>query len=233
MQLVKDNWSKEDIDSFNKYLYSQKNTEEKIDWTKKIIKTNKELLAVPSPRLKEIAKEISKGNYLSFLDYNLNKYHENTIINTYLINKIKDYDVQRKYLLNYLNCVDNWASVDSLKFNIKGVGDNYLNLSKELIKNKKLFYRRCGIIILFYLIKDEYLNEIFNIISSLYDEEEYYVNMAIAWLLCELVIKKRNETVNYLNDNKVNCFVLNKTISKCNDSFRIAKEDKELLKRLR
>ena len=233
MNLIKDSWTKEDINCFQNYLLSLKNTEEKIIWTKKIVNTNKELLALSSSKLKEISKEISKGDYYSFLDYNLHYYHENTIINAYLINRINDFEVQKKYLLLYLRYVDNWASVDCLKFRIRGAQNNYLDLSKELIKNKNTFYRRCGIIILFNLIKDEYLNEIFKIITSLFKEEEYYVNMAIAWLLCELVIKAREQAIYYLKNNKINAFVLNKTLSKCNDSFRISKEDKELLKKIR
>ena len=233
MNLIKDKWIKEDIISFNEYLYSLKNNDKKIEWTKKIINTNKEVLAIPSPKLKEIAKDICKGNYLSFLDYNLDNYHESTIINTYLINRIKDFNTQKKYLLNYLKNVDNWASVDSLKLTIKNKEDNYIKLSKELVKDKKIFYRRCGVIILLNQIKDEYLDDIFTIISSLKSEEEYYVNMAIAWLLCELIIKKKDKAIEYLKNNKVNKFVLNKTISKCNDSFRITKEDKELLKKLK
>ena len=233
MNLIKDKWTKDDIISFNEYLYSLKNNDKKIEWTKKIINTNKEVLAIPSPKLKEIAKDICKGNYLSFLDYNLDNYHESTIINTYLINRIKDFNTQKKYLLNYLKNVDNWASVDSLKLTIKNKEDNYIKLSKELVKDKKIFYRRCGVIILLNQIKDEYLDDIFTIISSLKSEEEYYVNMAIAWLLCELFIKKKDKAIEYLKNNKVNKFVLNKTISKCNDSFRITKEDKELLKKLK
>ena len=134
MNLIKDKWIKEDIISFNEYLYSLKNNDKKIEWTKKIINTNKEVLAIPSPKLKEIAKDICKGNYLSFLDYNLDNYHESTIINTYLINRIKDFNTQKKYLLNYLKNVDNWASVDSLKLTIKNKEDNYIKLSKELVK---------------------------------------------------------------------------------------------------
>ena len=233
MNLIKDSWTKEDIRHFQDYLLSLQNTGDKIIWTKKIINTQKDVLAISSVTLKEIAKEISKGNYYSFLDYNLSGYHENIMINAYLINKIKDYNVQEKYLIEYLKNVDSWAGTDALKFNIKGAYTDYLKLSKRLVKHSKPFYRRCGIIILFDLIKDEYLDEIFDIITSLYKEEEYYVNMAISWLLCELVIKKNDQTIAYLQNNKINKFVLNKTISKCCDSFRITKQDKELLKKMK
>ena len=57
--------------------------------------------------------------------------------------------------------------------------------------------------------------------------------MAIAWYLCDCFIKDRVETLIFLKSNKTNDFVLNKTVSKCRDSFRISKEDKELLKKLK
>ena len=57
--------------------------------------------------------------------------------------------------------------------------------------------------------------------------------MAIAWLLCECVIKKRSETLSFINKNNLNSFVLKKTTSKCSDSFRLSDEDKEMLKKLR
>ena len=53
--------------------------------------------------------------------------------------------------------------------------------------------------------------------------------MAVAWLCCELMIKNRNKFLEYLKHNKLNDFTVNKTISKCRDSFRVSAKDKELL----
>ena len=53
--------------------------------------------------------------------------------------------------------------------------------------------------------------------------------MAVSWLLCELFIHNREETLYYLNNNKLNKFTINKMISKCRDSFRVSDQDKELL----
>ena len=233
MILKKDNWNNNDKLEFNNYLFSLKN-EEKVLWTKNIVNTNMDVLAIKSPKIKEIIKEISKGNYLSFLDLNNNTYYECTLINAGLICKIKDFNLQKKYLDNYIKTIDNWASVDTLKFKIKNKEKEYLDLSKEYIKSDKEFIRRVGVIILFeFLKRKEYLNEVFNIIKSLYKEEAYYVNMAISWLLCESFIKNRDETLEFIKNNKLNKFVINKTISKCNDSFRISIEDKELLKQFK
>ena len=116
-----------------------------------------------------------------------------------------------------------------MKFNIKNKEQEYINLAKEYLKSKEEFIRRIGVRILFNYTEKEDLTEIFNIIDSLYAEEKYYVNMAISWLMCELIIKNREQTLEYLKHHKLNDFTINKTISKCRDSYRVSKEDKEFL----
>ena len=57
--------------------------------------------------------------------------------------------------------------------------------------------------------------------------------MMNAWLLCNLFIKRREKTISFLQNNKLNKFTINKGISKCRDSFRVSKEDKEYLLRFK
>lgn len=229
MDLIKNKWTNEDIKLFQKYMYSLKN-KEKVYWTKNILKTNLNCLAIKTPILKNMAKEIFKGNYLSFLDYMLFDYYENTVINAILISKIKDFDLMKKYLDIYSSKVESWGSCDCLSFNIKNNEDKFLSLSKEYIKSDKPFVRRIGILILFSFINySKYLDDIFNILDSFLYEEEYYVNMVNAWLLCELFIKQKEKTIFYLDNNNLNSFTLNKMIQKCRDSYRISKEDKDML----
>ena len=75
----------------------------------------------------------------------------------------------------------------------------------------------------------EFLNDIFKVLNSFKTEEHYYVNMMLAWLLSECFVKYREETFEFLKKHKLNKFVINKGISKCRDSFRVSKEDKEFL----
>ena len=233
MELIRDEWTSKDLLELNKYLESIK-VPEKIEFTKRVVNTNMPLLGINIPTLESIAKEIAKGNYLSFLDNCQYEYYDLTIIGAKLINRISDYDVLEKTLSRYLKYCDNWSSIDTLKLKIKGNEDKIFKLAKKYTLSKKTFTRRCGFIIFFKFIKeDNYIAEIFNTIDTMYDEEEYYVNMGIAWLLCELMIKRRKETLTYLKHHHLNTFVLNKFISKCHDSFRISAEDKELLKTYR
>ena len=233
MNLVKDNWTKDDIKPFLEYL-DQFKREEKVDWTRNIINTNMKVLAVLSKDMKNIIKEIGKGNYISFLDLEIDDSYESLAVSGGLLSKIKDFDTYREYLLRYSKKIDNWALCDTLTFNVKGNEENYLFLVEELIKSELPFERRIGISIFFAFISyDEYLDLIFNTVDKFYDETDYYVQMMIAWLVCELMIKRRNETMKYLEHNNLNKFTVNKMISKCRDSFRVSDEDKEMLKSYR
>lgn len=230
MELVKECWTKEDGKEFIMYLETLKNAE-KVEWTTNIVNTKMSVLAIKSPEIKALVKEIKKGDILSFLDLKLDNYYENTLINGSLIVSIKDFDVMKEYLDRYSRKIDNWASCDTLKFNVKNNEENFMNLSEEYIKSDLPFVRRIGMSILFNFIgNDKYIDEVYRRLNLFENETEYYVNMMNAWLVCELFIKRRDKTLDFLKDNKINNFTINKAISKCRDSFRVSKEDKELLK---
>ena len=241
MNLVKENWNKKDINELQKYLESKKANNKKIEWEKKIANTSLPLLGISMPEIRKIAKEIYKGNYIEFLNNMIWKYHENTLIYGCILCNIDDFSLKVKYLNIYADKAESWDSCDLLKFNIRNNEKKHLNLSKEYIKSNKPFKRRIGIIILFSFLKtekekkkynlnyDKYIDEIFNILNKFKDEEHYYVNMVNAWLLCELFILEREKTLKYLNNHNLNKFTINKAIQKCRDSYRISKEDKDML----
>lgn len=231
MDLNKEIWTKDDIDNFQKYLESFKlNDEEKINWYKKIINTSLPILGLNAKKVGNIVNQIHDGNYLSFLDFMCWQYYENVSINGLLICKIKDFDVMKKYLDIYSEYVDNWANCDLLTFNIKGNEERYMNLVLKYIRSSRPFKRRIGVKILFEFLDDErYLDDIFMILEQLSDEEQYYVNMIIAWLLSECFVRYRNRTIEIFKNNNLKKFVINKAISKCRDSRRVKLEDKELL----
>ena len=233
MNLIIDNWNNEEINSFDNYLYSLRR-EEKIDWTRNIVNTKMDLLAILLPDLKKMAKEIYKGNYISYLELMPHRYFESLITDAFLISLIKDYKIQIKYINKLSKYIDSWSVTDTLKFSIKNNEDVYLEYAKKLLKSKEPYTRRIGVRILFSFVNlNDYVDQIFSIIDTLKDEEEYYVNMAVAWLLCELMIKQRDKTIDYLKHHNLNKFTINKMISKCRDSYRVSNTDKEMLLKYR
>ena len=51
----------------------------------------------------------------------------------------------------------------------------------------------------------------------------------IGYALAECFAKNRDKTLGYFENNCTNDFIVNKAISKCRDSFRVSKEDKDYL----
>jgi 3-methyladenine DNA glycosylase AlkD len=228
MELNRELWKLSDKKEYYEYLNSLSKNE-KIEWTRKIVNTDMDVLAIPVPKLRLIAKDIMKGNYISFLDLKFLDNYESTMIYGIIINKLKDIKLIKKYLDIYVNYIDNWSSCDVLSIETND-NDKLFDLALGYIKSNKPFIRRVGFRIFFKYLEDEvYLNKIFNVIDSFYDEEHYYVNMIIAWLLCEAFIKNRKLTLKYIENNTLNDFVVNKTISKCRDSYRVSIDDKEML----
>lgn len=229
--LIKTKWTKKDIPQFLSFLSSFSKGEEKGMWEQRIVNTALPCIAVPSDKVKEITNTIAKGNFLSFVDLWIWDNHTTTVIAGGLICKIKDFELQKKYLETYSKKVDNWASIDCLKF--KFTTDNtplFFEFAKTLLKNEYEFCRRLGIIILLKLCSDKNLiDQILKLLPTLYGEEKYYVNMATAWLVAECFTKHKDKTKPVFEKGILNKFANNKAISKCRDSFRVTKEDKEWL----
>ena len=230
MNLTKEIWDKKDYQEYVKYLKSLID-EKNILFTKKLVDTKYEVLGIKIPILKSIAKEIVKGNYLSFLNLCQFNYFEEVFIYGFVISYSKDKDVFNKYIYNYIDLVDNWSLCDSFSMSLKHI--NNFNFFKNLIHSNKQYYIRVGIVsILGNYVKDDYIDEIFNIIDSV-DNSTYYIDMALSWLMAECFIKFRDKTLKYIKTAKVNNFVFNKFISKCCDSYRVSESDKKYLKTLK
>ena len=142
------------------------------------------------------------------------------------------------HINNYIELIDNWAMVDSIVSNLK-ILKKYeketFELAKSYLKSDKEFKVRFGYcILLSYYInasKKEYIDEILELCNKRH--ESYYIQMMVAWLLSFSYIKFKEKTFSFLLYNNLDNFTFNKTISKICDSFRVAKEEKEKLKKLR
>ena len=182
------------------------------------------MLGVRTPDIKIIAKKIKKTDIISFLKYNKNNYYEELLLEAFVISFIKEKKEFDTYFEKYIKKVDCWSLCDMACSAFKIIKNNkeyYFNKIKELVKSDEEYIVRVGIVLLLdYYIDEKYINDIFKIVDSI-NREEYYINMAIAWLLSICYIKFPSETDKYLKITKVNNFTYNKTISKICDSYRV------------
>ena len=151
-----------------------------------------------------------------------------------VISHIKDEKIFDKYFKKFIKKIDNWAICDSFCSSCKIVEkheDKYFTEAIELCLNSKEFISRVGlIIILDHFIKEENLPVIFDTLNKIISDK-FYINMAEAWLVCEMYTKFPKETEKFLKKNNMNNFTQNKAISKIHDSFRVSAKEKELLKK--
>ena len=229
-------WNKTEYQTYIKYLKSLSEPKYR-DFHKNLTTTKYEILGIRVPMLRHLAKEKLKTDYLEFLKYCGNKYYEEVFIEGQIITGIKDENIFLEYFYKYLDKIDNWAICDSFCNSLKRFKknpDKYFPICKELaLQDDKVFVSRVGLIcILNHFIDKSYLKEIFNILDTI-KSDEYYLNMAESWLVCELYTKYPQETTKYLKKNKLNKFTQNKAISKIHDSYRVTKEEKEYLNTLK
>ena len=83
-----------------------------------------------------------------------------------------------------------------------------------------------------HFVNEKNLQTIFETLNNI-KSDKFYINMAEAWLVCELYIKFPKETFEFITNNKLNKFTQNKAISKIHDSYRVSKEDKKILNQFR
>lgn len=233
MNLTKDTWTKKDYKDFINYLFSIKEEKYK-DFQQKII-PNKKIIGIKTNILKKIAKEIYKGNYKDFLSIIENNYYEENLLYGLILTNIKDINILLPYLNKYVLIIDNWASCDLTISNLKIVKNNkeiFFTYILDNINNNHSYTRRFSYVLLLnYYIEKEYLNKIFKLCNI--PNNDYYVNMSIAWLISMCYIKYKDETLNYLNNNKLNKFTYNKTIQKIIESNQVSKEEKNILKTMK
>ena len=63
--------------------------------------------------------------------------------------------------------------------------------------------------------------------------DEYYVNMMIAWYFATALAKQYDQTLPYIEGQKLDKWTHNKSIQKAVESYRITPEQKDYLKTLR
>ena len=64
-------------------------------------------------------------------------------------------------------------------------------------------------------------------------DDEYYVNMAIAWYFSYALIRQYDKTINIFEMYKLDKWVHNKSIQKAIESFRISDDKKIYLRSLK
>lgn len=192
----------------------------------KLANTQYEILGCNTPTLKSIAKNLAKEYSLSdFNDFTPKCYEELTVYGLIIAYKKVPITDKFTHLKRFISLNDNWASNDIVISSLKNKSPEYFEFLTSLV-NCGIWQTRFAIVgYLGNYLDEAHLSDIFRILTTI-NYGEYYVDMAVAWLLSIAYIKHKTLTENFLNSTVLSEFVLRKTVSKICDSYRVNKEDK-------
>ncbi|MDY0345103.1 MAG: DNA alkylation repair protein [Bacilli bacterium] len=150
------------------------------------------------------------------------------------LKRINNYNQQLLFIERHFEYLQDWWHVDILtQLLLKDPGFEYVyRKAKEYVLSDMLFVRRWGYVIFLTGFQKE-PEHTKAIIQLMHDDNEYYVQMAEAWLLADLAIYNPNEVFDYIKLKNLNYNIIGKAIQKICDSFRISEDYKKRVKELR
>jgi 3-methyladenine DNA glycosylase AlkD len=202
------------------------------NFNKKLINTSLKTIGVRVPIIRGLAKQCVKDG-VELENIRLSEYFEiNFFYGFYFLIKLCTDEDKIKFLNSFLKNVDSWAITDSLASILKPKNKKmFYNQCLIWIKSSHCFTRRFAYIVLMdYFLSDDYINLVLN---SLKNDDEYYVKMAISWLLSTSLIKQYEITLHYFETACLDNWTINKSIQKACESYRISDKQKLYLKTLK
>lgn len=195
------------------------------------------VIGVRIPDLREIAKKIAKGNAEEYLENNPKQYHEEKMLQGFVIGYMKtSLEKRLEYLDNFVPIIDSWdicdCCVSTYKFVTKNQKEVWKYLKKYLASKKEFELRFAVIMLMDYYITEEYIDEILKIYDKI-KSEKYYVKMGVAWALSVCYVKFPEKTMKFLKNNHLDDFTYNKALQKIIESYRVEKGQKEQIKKMK
>ena len=209
------------------------------EFTKKLVPdTRYPILGIRVPELKVLAKKLAKEKEISesFLSLNHVYYEEYFLHALIVAYKFNDLDDVLKELENILPHIDNWAICDSFASALKIFRKHPEKVFSQIelwLKSDKPYVVRFGIVVLIcYFLDKNFNSNVIKVINEV-KSDNYYVNMAIAWLLSVALIKQYDSTIKLIESKAFPTFIHNKAIQKAIESYRILDKTKNYLRSLK
>lgn len=206
-------------------------------FTRKLIPTlaPERVLGVRSAVLRALARELRGTSAAeAFLEALPHHYQEENLLHAYLLGFEKDPDRALTRTEAFLPWVDNWAVCDCLSLPcLRKHRDRLLAAVSRWLDSGASYTVRFGIKQLMdHFLEEDFRPEILAMAGALRGQE-YYVNMMQAWFFATALAKQWEQTLPWLEEQRLDPWVHSRAIRKAVESFRIPEARKELLRSLR
>lgn len=195
------------------------------------------IVGVRVPVLRNLAKEIAKGDINTYFKNAKSDYYEEIMLQGMVIGLAKiDFEQTCKYLSYFIPKIDNWAvcdiTVGGLKI-VKNHLDEMFIFLKPYLKSKKEFELRFAIVTLLnFYIQEPYIDFVLETLNQI-KHDGYYVKMAVAWAISIAFIPFPQKTMKLLQKNDLDNFTYNKALQKIVESYRVDEKTKMKIKKMK
>ena len=201
------------------------------------IPSKRPFVGVRIPIVRRMIERIPKGCYETFLKVEPVAIEE-VLARGMIICKLS-YEGIMTWFDSQITYIDNWCTCDifcaSLRKEIRKHQEEFFEQKVEtLLEAENEFAVRVGLVMMkVSYVEDGWLGVIFDRVERLRECNDYYVRMAIAWLVSECFIKYPEATLEYLKVSRLPKWTYNKAISKICDSYRVDEDMKKILRVMR
>ena len=206
------------------------------EFSKRTIPSERPFIGVKIPEIRKLVKIVPIEATPEFLAHDPVSIEE-VLARGFMIARLSydemvlAFDLQVSYIGDWCTC-DTFCA--AIRKTVSKHRKEFYDLKvASLLKTSEEFSTRVGVVLLLGYVSSEWLSTIFEQVEKLASREEYYVKMAVAWLVAECFIKFPDETMEYLKISKLPTWTYNKAISKICDSFRVEKGMKDTLRKMR
>lgn len=196
------------------------------------------MLGVRIPVLRKKAKEIARGDFRTFLSESEDLYFEETMIAGMVIG-YAHIDIEERMALfaDFIPRISNWSVNDCVCSTIKLKPTEYEPFWDFLMgykdSGKEYEIRVVAVMMMDQYLIPEYIDRVLSVLNELHDEA-YYASMGIAWALATTYAKFPEKTLALLKGkNSFSDDTFNRAIQKMTESYRVAKEDKQILREMK
>lgn len=198
-------------------------------------------IGVRVPQLRKLAKRMRKAqekqiqerteNFMQALPH---RYYDENMLHSLLISEINDFDSCISAVDAFLPYIDNWAVCDVLSPRI--FRKEHRRLLAEIprwIASDQTYACRFGIEMLMTHFLDDDFDPRYLELPVQVRLKDYYVKMMVAWFFATALAKQWEAAIPYLEGDRLDPWIHNKTIQKARESGRITVEQKAYLGRFR
>lgn len=209
------------------------------DFTSALIPGSRPILGVRIPVLRQIAKDIAKGDWQTFIKDAPEDTYEEVNVKGFVIGYAKtDLETLLPFVAEHIEKINDWSLCDGFCSNLKIVAkhrDEFLKFLLPYSKTDDEFKQRVvAVILMDYYLTDEYIDQTLEVLDSL-KNEKYYCKMAVAWAIATAWAKQREKTYVYMQEgnNTLDNWTYKKAIQKMLESYRVSEEDKVMLREMK